>query len=148
KSEDCGIDAKIGIVGVEISTGDVVYGEFSDGIMRSGLEALVLGLAPAELLLGDPLSKPTEKLLLAYAGPASNVRVERISRDCFRDGDALAEVTSLYENLGDDKSVDDDKQVVGLEIEGIMNMPDLAVQALALTIRHLKQFGFERILCN
>lgn len=27
-----------------------------------------------------------------------------------------------------------------------MNMPDLAVQALALTIRHLKQFGFERIL--
>jgi DNA mismatch repair protein MSH3 len=26
-------------------------------------------------------------------------------------------------------------------------MPDLAVQALALTIRHLKQFGFERILC-
>ena len=28
-----------------------------------------------------------------------------------------------------------------------MSMPDLAVQALALTIRHLKQFGFERILC-
>ncbi|CAN1264852.1 DNA mismatch repair protein MSH3 [Linum perenne] len=130
KNEDCGIDVKIGIVGVEISTGDVVYGEFSDGIMRNGLEALVLGLAPAELLLGDPLSKPTEKLLLAYAGPASNVRVERISRDCFRDGDALAEVMSLYENVG------------------IMNMPDLAIQGLALTIRHLKQFGFERILCN
>lgn len=28
-----------------------------------------------------------------------------------------------------------------------MSMPDLAVQALALTIRHLKQFGFEGILC-
>lgn len=27
-------------------------------------------------------------------------------------------------------------------------MPDLAVQALALTIRHLKEFGFERILCS
>lgn len=26
-------------------------------------------------------------------------------------------------------------------------MPDLALQALALTICHLKQFGFERILC-
>lgn len=34
-----------------------------------------------------------------------------------------------------------------LVLKGIMNMPDLAVQALALTIRHLKQFGFERILC-
>lgn len=28
-----------------------------------------------------------------------------------------------------------------------MAMPELAVQALALTIRYLKQFGFERILC-
>lgn len=27
-----------------------------------------------------------------------------------------------------------------------MNMPNLAVQALALTVRHLKQFGLERIL--
>lgn len=27
-----------------------------------------------------------------------------------------------------------------------MNMPNLAIQALALTIRHLKQFGLERIL--
>lgn len=29
-----------------------------------------------------------------------------------------------------------------------MNIPDLAVQALALTARHLKGFGFERILCS
>lgn len=28
-----------------------------------------------------------------------------------------------------------------------MNMPNLAVEALALTIRHLKQFGLERIVC-
>ena len=28
-----------------------------------------------------------------------------------------------------------------------MKMPDLALQALALTIRHLSQFGFERIMC-
>lgn len=27
-------------------------------------------------------------------------------------------------------------------------MPDMVVQALALTIRHLKQFGFEKILCS
>lgn len=29
-----------------------------------------------------------------------------------------------------------------------MNLPDLAVEALALTIRHLKGFSFERILCS
>lgn len=49
------------VVAVEISTGDVVYGEFNDGFMRSGLEAFVLSLAPAELLLGDPLSKQTDR---------------------------------------------------------------------------------------
>lgn len=68
KSEnvDCGIESgievRIGIVAVEISTGDVVYGELSDNFMRSGLEAFILSLSPAELLLGDPLSKQTEKV--------------------------------------------------------------------------------------
>lgn len=33
-----------------------------------------------------------------------------------------------------------------LELKEIMNLPDLALQALALTIRHLKQFGLERIV--
>nr|XP_029146015.1 DNA mismatch repair protein MSH3 isoform X2 [Arachis hypogaea] len=30
----------------------------------------------------------------------------------------------------------------------VMNMPDLAMQSLALTIHHLKEFGFERIVCS
>lgn len=58
-----GFDARIGIVGVEISTGDVVYGEFNDNFLRSELEAVVVSLSPAELLLGDPLSKQTEKVV-------------------------------------------------------------------------------------
>uniref|UniRef100_A0A2P2JHY1 DNA mismatch repair protein MSH3 n=1 Tax=Rhizophora mucronata TaxID=61149 RepID=A0A2P2JHY1_RHIMU len=152
---ESGFDVKIGFVAMEISTGDVVYGEFNDGYMRSGLEAVVLSLAPAELLLASPLSKQTEKLLAAYAGPASNVRVERASRDCFSDGGALAEVMSLYENMGECKLADHDEQLMQVTesvnhkvaIEAIMNMPDLAVQALALTARHLKQFGFDRFLC-
>ncbi|KAK4283171.1 hypothetical protein QN277_000153 [Acacia crassicarpa] len=151
---ESGFDVKIGIIGVEISTGDVVYGEFNDNYLRSALEATVLNLSPAELLLGDPLSRQTEKLLLAYAGPGSSVRVEHASRDCFADGGALAEVASLYENMdvngpseliqGNELNEHDNCQ---MSIKEIMNMPDLAVQALALTIRHLKQFGFERILC-
>ncbi|XP_031261305.1 DNA mismatch repair protein MSH3 [Pistacia vera] len=152
---DDDFDVRIGVVAVEISTGDVIYGEFNDGFLRSGLEAVVLSLSPAELLLGQPLSKQTEKLLLTYAGPASNVRVERAARDCFSGGGALAEVMSLYENMGEENLANNDKESIDVgekgnhssTIEGIMNMPDLAVQALALTIHHLKQFGFERILC-
>lgn len=59
-----GADVRIGIVAVEISTGDVVYGEFCDGSLRNALEAVVVNLSPAELLLGDPLSKQTEKVVL------------------------------------------------------------------------------------
>ncbi|XP_043716075.1 DNA mismatch repair protein MSH3 isoform X2 [Telopea speciosissima] len=159
ENEDCGVesgfDVRIGLIAVEISTGDVVHGEFNDNVMRSGLESVVLSLSPAEILIGDPLSRQTEKLLLAYAGPASNVRVERASRNCFCDGGALAEVMSLYEKTGDDATVDYQEQNSDaterennwLGIEGIISMPELAVQALALTIRHLKQFGLERILC-
>ncbi|KAL5812968.1 hypothetical protein ACOSQ3_027918 [Xanthoceras sorbifolium] len=148
-----GFDVRIGIVAVEISTGDVVFGEFNDGFMRSGLEAVIISLSPAELLLGQPLSRQTEKFLLSYAGPASNVRVERASRDCFKDGGALAEVMSLFENMGEENLSDSGKQSAEVTtdhcsaIQAIMDMPDLAVQALALTVRHLKQFGFERIVC-
>lgn len=64
----CGLevsfDVRVGIVGVEISTGEVVHGEFSDNFMRSGLEAVILSLSPAELLLGQPLSQQTEKVNL------------------------------------------------------------------------------------
>ncbi|XP_065869912.1 DNA mismatch repair protein MSH3 isoform X2 [Euphorbia lathyris] len=149
-----GLDVRVGFVAVEISTGDVVYDEFNDDFLRSRLEAVVLTLAPAELLLGA-LSKQTKKLLLAYAGPSSNVRVEHASGDCFTDGGALAEVTSLYENMGENSMAGNENQSMEsakegnfhCAIEGVLNMPHLAVQALALTIRHLKQFGFERILC-
>lgn len=57
-----GVDVKIGMVGIEISTGDVIYEEYSDNFMRSGLESMLLSLSPAELLVGDPISKLTEKV--------------------------------------------------------------------------------------
>ncbi|KAI7741994.1 hypothetical protein M8C21_006842, partial [Ambrosia artemisiifolia] len=146
-------NVKIGIVGVEISTGDVVYGEFEDNLLRTGLEAKMLSLCPAELILGDPLSKLTEKFLVAYAGTASNVRMERASRDRYKDGGALAEVLSAYDSIGE-SLLNDTPQGESVELNGktknqlaVMGMPDLVVQALALIINHLKQFGLERILC-
>lgn len=57
-----GFDVRVGVVAVEVSTGEVVFGEFNDDLMRSGLDAVVLSLGPAEILLGEPLSMPTEKV--------------------------------------------------------------------------------------
>ncbi|KAL6509318.1 hypothetical protein OROGR_022628 [Orobanche gracilis] len=150
------VDARIGAVGVEISTGDVVYGELDDNFMRAGLEAMILHLSPSELLLGGTLSKQTEKLLLAYAGSTSHVRIEHALQEHVHNRDARAEVIAEYESLNESNVTNDHQQKVApadtrnkkcLALEGIMAMPDLALQALALTIHHLKQFGFERILC-
>lgn len=68
-----GFEVKIGLLAVEISTGDVVRGEFSDGAMRSGLEAVVLSLSPVEILLGDPVSAGTEKVTFSNFFPTFHV---------------------------------------------------------------------------
>uniref|UniRef100_A0A7N1A268 DNA mismatch repair protein MSH3 n=1 Tax=Kalanchoe fedtschenkoi TaxID=63787 RepID=A0A7N1A268_KALFE len=143
-------DVKIGILGVDTSTGDVVHGEFNDRFMRSRLEAVLLSIAPAEFLLGDPLSNETQKLLNSYAGTTSGTRMEHASRECFRDGGALAEAMSLYEKETEEcrcpESMEFGKHQSA--VEGIMSMDNLVLQALALTIRYLKQFGLEKILCT
>ncbi|KAJ1273530.1 hypothetical protein BS78_06G288000 [Paspalum vaginatum] len=151
-----GSQVKVGVVAIEVSTGEVVHGEFMDSASRSGLEAVLLGLAPVEVILGTPLSFATEKVMTAYVGPASNVRVERASRVAFGEGGALAELMSLFEKSVDNAPrVEDDSQLIETNddnsnlrgIEGIMAMPELVVQALALSVRYLKGFGMERIVC-
>jgi DNA mismatch repair protein MSH3 len=60
-----GFEVRVGVVAVEVSTGEVVHGEFFDGASRSGLEAVLLGLAPVEVILGTPLSFSTEKVCVS-----------------------------------------------------------------------------------
>ncbi|GAB2265214.1 Mismatch repair protein msh3 [Dionaea muscipula] len=151
---ESGFDVRIGLVAVEISTGDVIYGEFNDNFIRDGLEAVILSLSPAELLVSEPLSKQTEKVLLAYAGPTSNVRMERILCNHFKDGGALADVISYFENIQQGDAWSNQHHTVEVAGDGnnqlaitvIMSMPGLAVLALAITLGHLKQFGFEGIV--
>uniref|UniRef100_A0A0E0PFY0 DNA mismatch repair protein MSH3 n=1 Tax=Oryza rufipogon TaxID=4529 RepID=A0A0E0PFY0_ORYRU len=173
-----GFEVKIGVVAIEVSTGEVVHGEFMDGVSRNGLEAVLLGLAPVEVILGTPISSATEKLMVAYAGPTSNVRVERTSRLCFSEGGALAELLSLFEKSGvDAPTVENGRHLMemneennnprGIEVPlssseltviapydwvsicslGIMAMPELVIHALALSVRYLKGFGMDRIIC-
>ncbi|KAF8769313.1 hypothetical protein HU200_006828 [Digitaria exilis] len=151
-----GFQVKVGVVAIEVSTGEVVHGEFMDTASRSGLEAVLLGLAPVEVILGTPLTFATEKVMTAYAGSTSDVRVERASCVCFGEGGALAELISLFEkSVDNDSRVEDDRQLMETNgnntnlhgIEAVMAMPELVVQALALSVRYLKVFGMERIIC-
>ncbi|SPT18920.1 unnamed protein product [Triticum aestivum] len=151
-----GFEVKVGVVAIEVSTGEVVHGELMDGAARSGLEAVLLGLAPVEVILGTPLSFSTEKLMRAYAGPASNVRVECTSRNCFSEGGALAELMSLFEKSEvNSPTIENDKQMMEINeednnlrgMEGVMAMPELVAQAMALSVHYLKGFGMERLIC-
>ena len=105
----------VGLVCVEASTGDVLHGQFRDGLLRIELESQLRRVAPAELLLVEPLSEPTARLLACFGsqlaatapaatagggpGPArlqpSTVRAERVSASSaakYREGGALAAV--------------------------------------------------------
>lgn len=51
------------------------------------------------------------QLLMAYAGPASNVRLEHASCDCFKDGGALEYMMTLYEKMVEDNLADNVNQL-------------------------------------
>lgn len=59
---------RIALVAVNVSTGDVVHGEFDDNSLRTGLEAVLISLSPSEMLLGEPFSSVTEKVVLLDNG--------------------------------------------------------------------------------
>ncbi|KAL2651439.1 hypothetical protein R1flu_019567 [Riccia fluitans] len=143
-------DTELGVVAVETSTGDVMFSHFKDTVMRIELEGRLLSCAPVELLLATPLSTQTEKLLMDFAGPTSEVRVERISRDCFKDGGALAEVVDFYKTKEDGSDIcypaEGKEERIDKGLEAVLSMPDIVVQALCLAVRYLKQFGLESVL--
>jgi DNA mismatch repair protein MSH3 len=71
---------EIAILAVDCVSGCVQTATLKDGPSRSGLEAALIQIAPAELLLPDSLSPATEKLLAAWTASSSSessIRVER-----------------------------------------------------------------------
>ncbi|KAJ2817384.1 Mismatch repair protein msh3, partial [Coemansia sp. 'formosensis'] len=58
----------LGIMAVQITTGNVVYDNFEDGFLRSALETRLTHLQPGELLVPPHLSSETLKTLSAFAG--------------------------------------------------------------------------------
>eukprot|EP00850_Spirogloea_muscicola_P002457 SM000009S23586 [mRNA] locus=s9:964727:971847:+ [translate_table: standard] len=143
-------DVRVGLVAVEAATGDVAFDEFNDRAARPELEARLLALAPAELLLAEPLSASTEKVLADYVGPSARVRVERVPRARVADGGALAEVASFYADgapVAISKGAPGDGgNGIDKGLQAIIAMPELAVQALALAVAHLQQFGLQDML--
>ncbi|WVF67166.1 hypothetical protein IAT40_001912 [Kwoniella sp. CBS 6097] len=97
--------ARIALVSVILSTGEVVWDEFDDSQVRTELETRLTHLAPAELLLPkNALSKATQKVLNHFAGSSKNgtsssVRIERLDNIQTYD-EAFENLTSFYKDRG------------------------------------------------
>lgn len=152
---------EIALVAVEPSTGDVLVGSFRDSALRSALEGHLLSLNPGEVLLAHPLSAPTQKLisgLFAGAGAGGDsggggwgARVEARSRDGLERGGALAAVAAFVSarDPGKDQSADTPSPSADPSADDMARLsalPDLVLQALAVSAAHLASFGLGAVL--
>ncbi|XP_055285293.1 DNA mismatch repair protein Msh3 isoform X3 [Moschus berezovskii] len=132
----------IGIVGVQPTTGEVVFDSFQDSASRSELETRILCLQPVELLLPSDLSEQTEMLIhrvTAVSVRDDRIRVERMKNVYFEYSHAFQEVTEFYA-----KDVVDIKD--SQSFSDIINLEKPVICSLAAIIRYLKEFNLEKVL--
>lgn len=143
---------------MDASTGDVAHDEFEDGAMRPELEARLLRIAPAEVLLVEPVSAATAKLVAAmYGGGNGNgngregVRVERVAAGSgYVDGGAAAAVAaSVAEWEAERARSRGDRETGGSTPSSTARTFDLPAQscrAVATAFDWLRQFGLDGMI--
>ncbi|XP_028616023.1 DNA mismatch repair protein Msh3 isoform X2 [Grammomys surdaster] len=132
----------LGIVGVQPTTGEVVFDCFQDSASRLELETRISSLQPVELLLPSDLSGPTEMLVhraTAVSVQDDRIRVERMNNTYFEYSHAFQTVTEFYAR----ERVDSQGSQ---SLSGVINLEKPVICALAAIIRYLKEFNLERML--
>ncbi|KAJ3779412.1 DNA mismatch repair protein MSH3 [Lentinula raphanica] len=133
-------DVSIALVSVCPSTGDVVYDEFDDTLMRLELETRLAHLKPAELLCFDVLTGPTAKLLAEFTSPNGSlgVRIERFHK-AMTYSEAFSFLTTFYT----EKQVSDTK---GKLIASVAAFSTGVIVALAHLVKHLSKYNVADVL--
>ncbi|KAF9264759.1 hypothetical protein L218DRAFT_972361 [Marasmius fiardii PR-910] len=120
----------IGLIAISPSTGDVIWDEFDDVLMRLGLETRLEHLKPTEILvLRDGLTHPTQKVLTHLPG---NVRLEYYDEQMLYT-DAFSLVSTFYSAAGEPERI-------GRLLAAVSGFPRRVVIALAQIIDYLKAF--------
>ena len=141
--------SRIALLGVEASTGDVLYADFQDSALRATLEGHLLTLPCGELLLGCHraagqggqlrLSAPTENVVAGLYGTQSGgsaTRLERCDVSAWAArGGALAAVTEGFYSDAEPA-----------HLQALLQLPELVVTALASALKHLKSFNLNAVL--
>ncbi len=67
-----------------------------DGLLRGELEACLMFTPPSELLVAQPISSPSQKLLGSYVTQSRGLRSQSVGRSKYSQGGGLAAVTEFY----------------------------------------------------
>ena len=121
---------EIAIVALETSTGQVFFSICNDDSMRAELESKLMFASPSDLLIIEPISISTRRLLENYARRRSGARIEKMDGALYRGtGIAKSSVNSFYRDSAE-----------------VANLPPLVLEALAHSLDYLKPFGLDSIL--
>ncbi|KIK59832.1 hypothetical protein GYMLUDRAFT_261825 [Collybiopsis luxurians FD-317 M1] len=136
-------DVAIALISICPSTGDVVYDEFEDSLMRLELETRLAHLKPAELLcLSDGLTRPTAKLLSEFASNPSSfngVRMERFPK-LMTYSEAFEFLTAFYVEKRQ-SSLASENLKTGKVLASITAFSSQLVVALAHIVKHLSDYN-------
>lgn len=147
----------IAIVAVETSTGQVIYSQVKDGPMRSELESRLLFTPPADLLIVEPVSRGTNRLLEKSSG---NRAIERTDGAAYKAGGAMPRVVDFYRahasmgggcQIGNYNSASAPRTMTahpGSIMDKIVSLPPLVINALAHSLDYLEPFGLEGALLH
>ncbi|KAJ2885614.1 Mismatch repair protein msh3 [Coemansia aciculifera] len=143
--------ANLGIMAVQITTGNVVYDNFEDSFLRSALETRLTHLQPGELLVPPHLSSETLKTLSSFAGHTINydearepllehasrsgVRVAYASGDLADPSAARRFAADFYTSHG-----------ANSQLPQVLDLPDPVVAALAMLVKYLEPFNLTRAM--
>ncbi|CAG9463646.1 unnamed protein product [Pedinophyceae sp. YPF-701] len=134
--------ARLGIVAVEVSTGDVLWEEANDGPLRELLDSRLLEVSPVEVLLPRGCSRATERTVRQHSRGGASVRVEAVDTTLGGGHGAAVRVLTQAFGVGQDGA----EAGGGGNVAAALQLPALALQALAVLAHHLQPFGLEGIL--
>ncbi|TPX32162.1 hypothetical protein SmJEL517_g04677 [Synchytrium microbalum] len=123
----------IGVMAVQVSTGDIVYDQFEDCFLRTELETLLSHIQPVEIIIPELLSQPTEKVIRRFglrSGQTDKVRIES-PKDAFFS--AIVASRMVADGFPDAQ-------------DSISDLPSMVTVCLSALKSYLKTFNLDSVL--
>ncbi|GIY78874.1 DNA mismatch repair protein Msh3 [Caerostris darwini] len=128
-------NVNIAVMGVQISTGDLVYTSFEDSLLRNKLETYLFHINPVEILIPSILSKESENLVKSFSSDRS-IRSERTD---------IFDFTEAFNHVSKYLSTDSCSDTEEME-QILLSLPTLVISCLSALITYLSNFKLESIL--